>query len=244
MNPHGLQALRVAADLEQFDAWQQLPIAFMEDHPVFIDAPDQGDHVLHRVRMPQGLKAHAAAGGVVHLVVLHMETRLRQAVQIARVIVVQVGEHHMLHIFGLHAQGRKRRDRAMNQLAAALARRVRVEAGVDQHDAAGAAHQPHEEIHGHVAVVRISAQKVVAPLARHPGVSDGMDLVLGGDGWRHGAHFTLLGRPSARTDPPAGPRPCRCAPPRRVRKHTPDAPGAVPTERSALPARWQYRFRG
>ncbi|MNV46430.1 hypothetical protein D3C71_1382630 [compost metagenome] len=216
----------------------------MKCHPAVVDAPDQRDHVFHRVGMAQRFKAHAAAGGIVHFAILHMKTRVGQQIQIARMVVMQVGQHHMLHVFGLHAQRRQRGDGALDQLTPPRARHVGVKTGVDQHDAARAAYQPHEEIHGHVTVVRIATQEVVAPLARHPGVADGVDLVLGKRVLHRQARFKCLDRLSARRGPPASRRPCRCAPPRRARTRRPDAPGAAPALRSAQPEQWRCRYRG
>ncbi|MNS94770.1 hypothetical protein D3C72_1289970 [compost metagenome] len=216
----------------------------MELHPIFVDPPDQRDHVFHRIGMAQRFKAHAAAGGIVHFIVLHMKARLRQPIQIARMIVVQMGQQHVLHVFGLHAKLRQCGNGTLDQLALARARHVGVEARVDQHDTALAAYQPHEEIHGHVAVVRVAAQEVVAPLARHAGVANGVYLVLGKRVLHRQARVKCPDRLSARRGRPTGRRPCRCAPPRRARTHRPDAPGAAPAARSAPPARWRCRCRG
>ena len=69
--------------------------------------------------MPQHAVAHAAPGRVAHLAVLQMEPRVGEAIEIAGVVVVQMGDDDVLDRVGLDAETRQRIDRIERELAGA-----------------------------------------------------------------------------------------------------------------------------
>ena len=78
--------------------------------------------------MAHRLVAHAASRGVVHFRVLDVEPGVRQLVQVAGMVVVQVGENDVGDIARLHAQGRQGFDGAAQQVALPYPGGFRVEA--------------------------------------------------------------------------------------------------------------------
>ena len=74
---------------------------------------------------------HVAAGRVVDLRLLQMELRLRETIESADVVVVQVGQDHVLHGVAVDADELQRIDRIAQERALALRGRLRREAAVD-----------------------------------------------------------------------------------------------------------------
>ena len=111
--------------------------------------------------MPKQAVAHAAPGRVAHLAVLQMEARVREAVEIAGVVVMQVSDDDVADRLRGHAKTFQRIDRIQRQLAGAQGRLFGVEAGIHQDVAASPADQPDEiiEILGG-GLVRIGHQEV------------------------------------------------------------------------------------
>jgi hypothetical protein len=106
--------------------------------------------------MTQGAKAHATPGGVAHLAVLHVKSSVRKQVEIAGVIVMQVGHDDILDCLGGNPESHQRLHRIERELAASQARLDRVEAGVDQNMAAASPDQPHKVIEvGRRSLVRV-----------------------------------------------------------------------------------------
>ena len=151
----------------------------MKGHPLAVDVAHHQRHMIRRKRMPQGAVAHAAPGGIAHLAVLQMKPRIGEAVEIAGVIVMQMGDDHVADIVGLDAERRQRVDRIERELAAARLRLRRVEAGIDQDVAPLPADQPDEVIEiGGAGLVRIGQQVVhVRRARRHGRIADGVDFV-------------------------------------------------------------------
>ena len=97
---------RMASHAMQRQSRNQLRIAIVEDGLV-------GEHVLHHhlnVRevegLPQRLVAHAAASCVRQVAILHMKSRVRETVEIAGVIVMQMRQDDVGHLLGVHADQR------------------------------------------------------------------------------------------------------------------------------------------
>jgi len=76
--------------------------------------------------------AHAAAGGVFHLGVLQVEARIGKLVDVAGMVVVQMGQHHVGDGGRRHAQHFQRLDGAAHDAAAAQRAGGGAEAGVHQ----------------------------------------------------------------------------------------------------------------
>jgi hypothetical protein len=94
----GLQAFGVATYFDQFDARRKLFAAIMKHHTIGIQTSDQGNHILHVVRVAEQAVTHMAATGIVHLPVLDVKPRIGQQINIARMVVMQMGQHHILNI--------------------------------------------------------------------------------------------------------------------------------------------------
>ena len=77
-------------------AGRDLAVAGMEGDALAIDMADHGRDVLDRKRMPQHAVAHAAPGRVAHLAFLQMKPRVGEAIEIAGVVVMQMGDDDVL----------------------------------------------------------------------------------------------------------------------------------------------------
>ena len=103
----------------------------MEGDALAIDMAHHQGHVLDRKRMPQHAVAHAAAGGIAHLALLEMKPCGRKAIEIAGVVVMQMGNDNILDAVGLDPETIQRVNRVERQLAPAQLRFLGVEAGID-----------------------------------------------------------------------------------------------------------------
>ena len=132
--------------------------------------------------------ADVPAGGELHLLVLQVEARLGEAVPVADMVVVQVGDDDVLDFLGVDAEMLEQVGGIGLDLAAALLADGGVEAGVDHDrlaaDRAVAAlverdRHPDEIVHREVGVVRVRGDLHFPSLARQMGVFDSMHLVDG-----------------------------------------------------------------
>ena len=181
MHAHRLQALRMAADMQQFQAGRDFVVAMVEGHALVVDAAHHVDHVLHRIRVAQHVEAHIAAAGVMQLAFLQMQAGVGQLSDIARVVVVQVRHDDVPDVGGRNAQLLQGVDRATQELAAAGPGGGLVEAGVDEIDAAAVTDDPDEIIHRHGAVMRVRrrSDEILGPAARDRRIAQGIDFVVG-----------------------------------------------------------------
>ncbi len=108
---------------------------------------------------------------------LQVKARLREAVEVADVVVVEVGEDHVLDVLRGYAEQPEGVDGVAEVRALAARRDFLGEAAIDDEAAALADHQPEEVVHRHGAVVRVAAYKIVLPAAVAGGVADGVHLV-------------------------------------------------------------------
>src|SRR5450631_479738 len=128
--------------------------------------------------MPLRAKAHAAPGGVAHLAVLQMKSRIGEAIEIAGVVIMQMRDDDVLEAVGLYAETRQRIDRIERQLAIAQLRLRRIETGIDQNVAAVPPDQPDEVIEVLSRGLMGVRQKVIhVGGARHRRIADGVDFV-------------------------------------------------------------------
>ena len=146
LDPHHLQAVGMAADAMHGHAGRNLAVAGMEGDALAIDMAHHQRDVLDRERMPHQAVAHAAPRRVAHLAILQMEARIGKAIEIAGVVVMQMGDDDVADRIGLDAKACQRIDRIERQLAGARLGLFGVEAGIDQDVAAAAADQPDEVI--------------------------------------------------------------------------------------------------
>src|ERR1700733_14922749 len=96
--------------------------------------------------MTQAAETHAAPGGEAHLAILQMKARVRKQIEIAGVVVVQMGNDDIPDGVGANAEARQRIHRIKRELAVAQSGLRGVEAGVDQNIAAVSTDQPDEII--------------------------------------------------------------------------------------------------
>ena len=120
-----------------------------------------------------------------------MKPRVGEAIEIAGVVVMQMGDDDVPDAVGLDAKVRQRIDRIERQLAGTRLRLFGVEAGIDQDVAAAAADQPDEIIEVlRRGLVRIGDQKIhVGGARRHRRIAQRVDFV----GISHRCHFSFLG---------------------------------------------------
>ncbi len=165
------------ADQVQRDAGKELGVAAMEAHAAGVDAAHHAHHVFHLESAAEAVVAHVAAGRVRHLELLHVQQGRREKIEVADVVVVQVRDHHVLHLRRVHAEQPQPLGRAAQVVPRALERHGFREAGVHHHFAAFAADQPHEVVERHRPVVRIAADEILRRAPRMVRVLDGVDLV-------------------------------------------------------------------
>src|SRR6185437_11941317 len=128
--------------------------------------------------MRQPRIAHVASRRIVKLALLEMETRVRKPVEIADMVVMQMGEDDILDRLRIDVERAKRLHRTAQKRPLPPVRYFRVEAGVDDEGTASPSCQPHEVIHRHRTVVRIAADEMVAPPRITRGVANGKKLVF------------------------------------------------------------------
>ena len=145
--------------------------------------------MLDRKRMPHHAVAHAAPGRVAHLAVLQMKPRVGETIEIAGVVVMQMGDDDVLDGVGRNAKFLQRIDRVERELAGTRLRLFGVEAGIDQDVAAVAADQPDEIIEVlRRGLVRIRHQEIhIGGARRHRRIAQRVDFV----GISHRCHFFL-----------------------------------------------------
>ena len=121
--------------------------------------------------------AHAAAGAVLHLAVLHVIARARKQVVVAAVVEMHVADDDGLDALRIDAERAERLAHRLDDLAlAAVADRL-VEAGIDHDGPARADDRPDVVVERLDDVVRIGVDVVVGRLALMVAVADGVDLV-------------------------------------------------------------------
>ena len=141
--------------------------------------PDDPDHVLDLERVREMRVSHMAAGRVVELRLLQVELRGRKPVIGADVVIMHVGQDHVLHRLRIDPDERQRPGRAAQMAAAARCGNLRGEAGVDHHRAVRRDRHPHEVVHRHRAVMRVAADEMIGAPGIALGVADRVELVFG-----------------------------------------------------------------
>jgi hypothetical protein len=106
-----------------------------------------------------------------------VEGRGGKEIEVADVIVMEMGDDDILYGFRFRPEKPQARGWTANVITAALRRNRRRKAGVDDHLAAAAADQPDEIVERHRAVVRITADEVLRPAPRVMRILDRVDLV-------------------------------------------------------------------
>src|SRR5690349_8286927 len=106
-------------------------IAFVEAHAAFVDPPHHARDVLGFEGAAKALVAHVPPGGVAELALLDMERGGREKLEVADVIVVQVGNHHVAYASRVDAEEAQGLGRTAQVVAAALCGHGARKTGVD-----------------------------------------------------------------------------------------------------------------
>ena len=122
--------------------------------------------------------AHVAAGRVVQFHLLQMELRIGEAVKIADMVVVHVGQHDVPDGIAVDADQGQRLDRAAQKPPLARRGDLGGKAGIDYDDVLRRDRDPHEIIHRHRAVMRVAADEMVGAPSIAFGVTDRVELVF------------------------------------------------------------------
>src|SRR4051812_42811673 len=178
VDAHELQPRRMTGCRVEGQARREFGVAMIEHDPARIVQPHHPADVLDLEGMRQPLIAHVTPGGISQFALLKMKSRRREAVEIADMVVVQMGEDHILDAIGVDAERTERLHRAAQEGALALLRCLRIEAGIDDEGSACTPRHPDEIVHRHRPVMRIAADEMLAPprLARR--ITDGKELVF------------------------------------------------------------------
>src|SRR3984893_17049361 len=107
-----------------------------------------------------------------------MKPRFRKAVEIADMVVMQVGENDIFDRIRINAKRGEPLHRTAQKCALALFRYFGVKAGIDDKGSAAAPCHPYEVIHRHRPVMRIAADEVRGPSRVTGGITDGKELVI------------------------------------------------------------------
>src|SRR4051812_11488184 len=105
--------------------------------------------------MRQPRITHEAPRGIRQFTLLEMKSRVREAVEIAHMVVMQMGQDDILDVAGVDSERADRLHRATQEGSLSPLRYFRVESGIDDEAASFPLCQPHEVVHRHRAVVRI-----------------------------------------------------------------------------------------
>jgi hypothetical protein len=121
--------------------------------------------------------AHVAAGAVRHLAILEVVARAGEQVVIAAVVVVQVADDDVGHLFRVDVDRPQSLGHRLDDDAAALGGHGRVESRVEDERSVRAFDHPHEVGERLVGVVWIAADVVLMGRAIVMRVADGEDFV-------------------------------------------------------------------
>ena len=186
LDPHRLHALGVAGAEMQADAGRDLLVAIIELHLFLIDLAHHLAHVLYMVGHAQRRVAHALAGRHMHLAFLQVQAGVLEVAEGAGVVVVQVGDDHVLDLGRVDAEQVQPLARQPVDLAAAHFGDLVVEAGVDDEGALVVGGDPDEIVQVLAGVVRVAADEILAHRPVDDGaVFDGVEVV----GVVHGGVF-------------------------------------------------------
>src|SRR5689334_12352911 len=163
---------RVAACRMDREAGSEFGVAIVEKNSARIVEPHNPADVFDLERMRQPRISHKASRGIRKLALLEMEARIRKPVEIAHMIVMQMGEDDILDRGCIDAKHAERLHRTAEERPLPPGSYFRVEARVDDERTASPSCQPHEIVHWHRAVVRIAADEVLAPPRIAGGVAD------------------------------------------------------------------------
>ena len=177
MDADKLQTRRVPAREMQTQPRREFCIAVVKDDSPAIVEPNHADHVLDLERVRQERMRHVLSGREGEFGLLKMKARLGKSIEVADVIVVEVGDDDVFDVGGAHPQEFERINGIAQVGALALSRHFLGEAAVDDEAALVADREPAEVIHGHRPVMRIAADEIVLPAALAGRIAQRIDLI-------------------------------------------------------------------
>ena len=160
-----LQAGRMPSDAMHSESGRQFRIALVEHGFAGEDVLHHGDNVADVEGRAQRRMTHAPASAVCHLAILQMKARIRETIEIAGVIVMQMGQDDVGHVGCIDADRRQRIRRVAQQVALPSCGRLLRESGVDQPGAVFTAEHPDEVIEVGTEFVRIGQDEALARMA-------------------------------------------------------------------------------
>ena len=157
----------------------------MKADPPPEDVSHHADHVIDIERADDSGIEHVPPGGEGHFLVLEVEDRLGKLIEIADVVVMEVGDDHVLDGGRVDTDGGQAFRRATDMVAAPGFCRFGIEAGIDNEGAGLRDRRPDEIIDGHgiVGVRRVDEIKRLGAVVG--GVADREQLVDFGIGVGH-----------------------------------------------------------
>src|SRR3712207_4892810 len=138
--------------------------------------PDEVEHVLRLDHPTEVRPARVPARPEPHLLILHHEGGGGELLQVADVVVVEVGEDHERNPPAVHPQLPEALGGTAKVLTPAPGGHLGVETGVDHDGVLVGDGDPDEVVHGHRNVVRILAVEVLAAARLAGRVPDGVYL--------------------------------------------------------------------
>jgi len=167
-NARALQSGGVAADAMHGEAGRELVIAVVEDGFFFVNVANHLEHVFEVEGRAKRLMGHGATRGERHFPILQVETRGGEAVEIAGVVVMEVGDDHVRNAVGIDADEAQRIDRMAQPFAAAPNGGFVGKAGVEDKSGIAAPRHPDEIIEIGGELVRIGGDEIFVrvPIAK------------------------------------------------------------------------------
>jgi hypothetical protein len=130
--------------------------------------PQQQLNVFEVEGRSERLVAHASAGRVRHVAVLQMESRARKAIEIARMVIMKMGQNDVGHLIGIHLEQPQGFYRTAKPVAPSPRGDLFGEPGIDNKTAVIPAQDPHKVVQVRSKLVRIRQQEILAgmPVAK------------------------------------------------------------------------------
>ena len=176
LDPDDLQPPGMASGPMHLQSRHHLPTTGDEAQPAGEVLPHEKEHVFGLDYAAKERPASVSARPETHLLLLHHEGGGGELLEVADVIVVEVGEDHERDLLAVYARVPETLGGTAKVIPPAPGGHLGVEAGVD-HDGVVFGHGcPDEVVHGHGNVVRIVAVEVLAASCLAGRVPDGVDL--------------------------------------------------------------------
>src|SRR6186713_867736 len=110
---------------------------------------------------------------------LEMKAGFWEAIEVARMVIMEVGENDVVDLGGTDIQQAERLHRTTQERTFSARSDVCIEAGIDDDDTPIALHHPHVIIHRHRPLVEVTADEVVSALRVPRGIADRKYFVFG-----------------------------------------------------------------